>query len=230
MDKNYEELKKTALELGACCFGVADIREIKYDCFLPKWVVKNLNYGVSIAVRLSKTILSTVLNYPTKIYFHHYRTVNYLLDQIAIKIVKKIQDKGYNALPIPASQTTDWEHQRADFSHKKVAILAGIGWLGRNNLVVHPKYGAQIRLVTILTDIPLKTDSPLNMGCGECRRCIPVCPVGAIKENPRDFDHIKCYQALRNFVKKGYVGQYICGICLRVCDGRRSNLMGKHLP
>ncbi len=219
-NRNYEMLKKIALEGGACCFRVADIRRIKYNYLLPKEAVEQLDYGISIAVRLSSSVLSTIVNHPTKIYFHHYRTVNYALDQIALKITDKIQRLGYKALPVPASQTIDWENQKADFSHKKVAVLAGIGWLGRNNLVVHPKYGAQIRLVTVLTDMPLKVDSPLNMNCRNCRKCIQVCPVGAIHETPQQFEHQTCYEALKNFVKKGYTGQYICGICVRVCDGK----------
>ncbi|MEO0077238.1 MAG: 4Fe-4S binding protein, partial [candidate division WOR-3 bacterium] len=104
-------------------------------------------------------------------------------------------------------------------SHKRIGVAAGLGWIGRNNLLVHPQYGSQFRLVTILTDMPLATDTPLNSDCQDCRKCIEVCPAQAIKERPEDFDHMKCFEQLKEFQKKGYVGQYICGVCVKACSG-----------
>lgn len=219
-EENYSILKRMALENGALLFGVADMGNIKRDDFLiSPDVIKDLSFGISIGVRLSQKILEEIVDHPTRLYYHHYRQVNIFLDQLALRVSNFIQAKGYNALPIPASQTIDWKNQKGHLSHKRVGREAGLGWIGRNNLLVNPEYGAQFRLVTILTDFPLKTDKPINRDCGKCRKCIEVCPVGAIKEDPKDFDHIKCYELLKNFQKKGYVGQYICGICVKVCNG-----------
>ena len=108
-------------------------------------------------------------DHPTALYLHHYRQANYILDQIAFRVAALIQRSGGQALPIAASQIVDWEHQRGHLSHKALAHAAGLGWLGRNNLLVHPQFGARVRLVSILTDLPLQVDRPLD----KFLRCVP---------------------------------------------------------
>jgi len=103
------------------------------------------------------------------------------------------------------------------FHYQRMNIL--LGWIGRNNLLVTKRYGSCLRLGTILTDIPLKADSPLDQDCGLCRRCLNVCPVNAIHESPADFDHIACYEQLKIFQKKHNIRHMICGICVKVCLG-----------
>jgi epoxyqueuosine reductase QueG len=126
-------------------------------------------------------------------------------------------------LPIPASQIVDWKNQRGHLSHKHVSRLAGLGWIGRNNLLVNEKFGSRIRLLTILTDLPLATDSPLSKDCGSCRACQSVCPVGAIKDRPEDFDHLQCYEQLKVFSKTLHFSHHICGICVKACRGYRTS-------
>jgi len=219
MNKNYQELKKIALEEGADLFGVADIGKIKNKFMLSQDLLKKLDKAVCLGVRLSESILAQIKDAPTKIYFHHYRTVNSALDQAALKINNHIQRKGYLSLPIPASQIIDWENQKAHLSHKEIGRLAGLGWVGRNNLLVNARLGSQFRIVTILTDMPLKTDKPTKEDCGKCRLCVRICPAGAIKENPEDFDHQACFEKLKEFQKQRLVDQYICGVCVKACKG-----------
>lgn len=215
-----KELERVARDLGAALFGTADIRPIKKEFHFPDEILEDLDYAVSIGLRLSDSILDGIVDAPTKIYFHHYRQANAALDQIALRISGIIQSRGYKALPVPASQITDWEKQKAHLSHKRIGELAGLGFIGRNNLLVNPEIGARFRLVTVLTDAPLKGAKPLKLDCKNCRACIEVCPVNAIKEKQKDFDHIKCYEKLKEFRNKGIVGQFICGICVKACRGK----------
>jgi len=221
MDKNksYLELKKFSQAQGADLFGVADIRNIKKDFLLSRDLLEKLDQAICLGIRLSGSILEEIENAPTRLYFHHYRTVNALLDQIALKTANYIQNKGYLALPIPASQILDWQNQKAHLSHKKLGVLAGLGWIGRNNLLVNEKLGSQFRLASILTSLPLKTDKPVRKDCGDCRFCVKICPSGAIKEQAEDFDHNRCFEKLKEFQKQRLVDQYICGICVKVCKG-----------
>jgi epoxyqueuosine reductase QueG len=214
MDKkaSYQKLKKTAAELGAAAFGVCAFNE-----------KKGLDFAVSMAVRLSKSVLDEIGDHPTRLYFHHYRQANGLLDHIAMRVSNLIQSAGFNALPVPASQIVDWERQTAYLSHKKIAQQAGMGWLGRNNLIVHPEFGSQIRLVTVLTDMPLEVDKPLKKTCNKCKSCIKVCPASAIKESPEDFDHMACFDKLKFFQKQRFTDQYICGICVKACVSRAAS-------
>lgn len=216
-NKNYLSLKKFSQDLGIDLFGVADILGIKKDFLLEQKVLEKFDKAVSLGLRLSEAILEEIQDIPTKLYFHHYKTVNAYLDQAALKINNYIQKKGFLAIPIPASQIMDWTNQKAHLSHKKIGYLAGLGWIGRNNLLVNKNFGSQFRLVSILTNIPLKIDKPTNQDCGSCRLCIQVCPVAAIKEDPRDFQYLKCFEKLKEFQKQKFVEQYICGICVKVC-------------
>jgi epoxyqueuosine reductase QueG len=202
-------------------FGVADIDKIKKDFMLSQNLLEKFDKAISLGLRLSSSILEEIKDAPTRLYFHHYRTVNSFLEQTAIKVCNYIQKEGFLALPIPASLIVDWTNQKAHLSHKKVGYLAGLGWLGRNNLLVNNNLGSQFRLVSILTNIPLKADKPTRRDCGDCRLCIGVCPVQAIKDNPQDFNHLKCFEKLKEFQKQRLVGQHICGVCVKVCTGRR---------
>jgi len=218
-NKNYLNLKKFCLEQGIDLFGVADILEIKDEFMILGRTLEKLNQAVCLGVRLSAGILDEIENAPTRLYFHHYKTINTLLDQVALKAGNYIQRKGYLALAIPASQIVDWQNQKAHLSHKKIGYLAGLGWIGRNNLLVNKELGSQFRLVSVLTNMPLKIDKPTKQLCRDCRICLEVCPVGAIKEDPSDFDHLKCFEKLKDFQKQKLVDQYICGICVKACKG-----------
>jgi epoxyqueuosine reductase QueG len=218
---NYRLLERRAKQLGASLFGVADISKEKENFALPQEAMKKLNCAIVLGIPLSSAVLDTIADAPNKIYFHHYRTANSLLDQIALWLSNFIQGKGFAALPIPASQIVDWQKQSAHLSHKKIGLLAGLGWIGRNNLLVNQKLGSQFRLVSILTDMPLKADKPIRENCAKCQLCVSVCPVGAIKQRPKDFDHHSCFEKLKEFQKSASVGQYICGICVKACRGRK---------
>lgn len=220
-ERNYNELKELVFEKGITLFGVADLEPIKDRLLLSENELKGLKYGISMAVVLSKEVLEGIEEKPTILYKWHYRQANINLDNNAFLITQEIMRRGYKALPIAASQIIDWQKQLAHVSHRIVAEAAGLGWRGRNNLIVNEKYGSQIRLITVLTDIPLKTDKPVEFGCGTCRRCIDVCPVKALGETPDQYNFDLCFNQLKEFSKIQGVGQYICGICVKACYGKR---------
>jgi epoxyqueuosine reductase len=221
--ENYQRLKEFALDLGVALFGVADVTAARDTFHIhPPESVAHLDRGVSMAVRLSDAVLDTLVDKPNLMYKHHYREANELLDGVAFRLSARIEEWGYRGLAVAASQTIDWPKQIAHLSHKRVAVLAGLGWMGRNNLLVTPHHGARVRLVTVLTNMPLATDEPLKEGCGSCRDCLTVCPAGAIGERQEDFDHQACYEQLRHFAKKENIGYYICGLCQKACGGKQA--------
>ncbi len=219
---DYENLRRFCLEsLGLDLFGVADIKEVRQTFSLSPWVADRYDYGISVGKEVLLSVLDEIKDAPTPLYFHHYRQLNSYLDRAALQIAAEITSHGYLALPVAASQILDWKDQKAHLSHKKIAELAGLGWLGKNNLLVNPVLGSRLRLVTVLTNLPLKTDFALPYGCGRCRRCQTVCPAGAIKDLPSTFDHLACFEKLKEFRNKGLVGQYIFGICVKACHGQK---------
>ena len=220
--EHHEEVKNFALQSGASLFGVTEISAVQDRInFLSPSALKGMDWAISMAFHLSDRILEDIVDGPTKLYFFHYQRVNIHLDELALKVTQFLQSHGWQALPIPASQIIDWENQRAHISHKHVALKAGLGWIGRNNLLVTPEYGSRVRLVTVLTDRPMKADRPLAWDCGDCRTCLPSCPSHSIKEKPEDFDHRGCYLQIRTLVKAAGISQNICGLCVKACRGKK---------
>lgn len=215
-----EEMGKFLLGEGASIFAVADISKIKKDFHIKENILKQFDKAVCFGVRLSDAVIDEIENHPTEAYYHHYRRVNILLDNIGLRLTNFIQDKGFYAYPAPASLVEDWQKQTASVSHKRIAVEAGLGWIGRNNLLVTEKFGSRVRFASVLTDMPLKTQAPLKRDCGACKACVSECPAGAIKMEREKFDHIGCFEKLKEFRNKGYTSQYICGVCLKTC---RSN-------
>ncbi len=221
--ETVEKLKTLCRLWGGSLFGVADLRSFKKEeVLLPPSLRDRVPYGISVGFHLSNAILEEIENQPTPLYFHHYQRSNILLDTIGLIVTSTIQDIGYQALPIPASQIVDWKTQKGHLSHKHVARAAGLGWIGRSNLLVNEQFGSRIRLITILTDIPLVVNSPSTRDCGSCRNCLPACPAGAIKERQEDFDHLRCYEQLRTFAKTLHFSHNICGVCIKACRGFRN--------
>ena len=144
-NQNYRTLKSSSLLQGAALFGVADIEPLKKDFYLSEKECRGMSYGVVLGVPLSPAVLDGIEDRPTLLYKWHYRQANNLLDKIAFQLCGKIIEMNYRALPIPASQLIDWEKHLGAVSHRTVGESAGLGWRGRNNLLVHPEYGARIR-------------------------------------------------------------------------------------
>jgi epoxyqueuosine reductase len=222
--KNYAQLKKFCMELGLDLFGVADITQIRNDFVLSNDTAEKFPLAVSIGAALSRAVMGDIADHPTRPYFHHYKTVNVFLDQSAYRIAQFIEKKGFAAFPVAASQILDWQKQTALLSHREIGRRAGLGWMGRNNLLVNKKLGSNFRLTTILTDMALPVDSPVKDTCGECRRCIAVCPAHAIKESPEEFDREACRAQLKEFQRLRYTEQFICGVCVRACVGSRRQI------
>jgi epoxyqueuosine reductase len=224
--KSYDELRAKALDLGFDLFGIADAAAMRDDFLLEPETRGRFDRAVSLGKRLGDAVLDDLRDHPTPLYFHHYRQVNYFLDRGAFLLADHIQRLGFGAVAVAASQLIDWNKQTAHLSHKHVAAAAGLGWIGRSNLLVNPEFGSRIRLVTVLTDFPVEPDTPQTRDCGDCRACLASCPAGAIKERREDFDHLACYEKLKEFRKKGYVSQFICGLCVRDCRGPKPHVDG----
>lgn len=80
----------------------------------------------------------------------------------------------------------------APLVEKQLAVDAGLGWIGRQSLLVTPQFGSFILLgELVITEDADVYDSPLSDGCGECRRCVEACPVNALLAT-RSVDASKC--------------------------------------
>ncbi len=118
-------------------------------------------------------------------------------NQTARTLVFRLQELGFRALNVPVGfpmEIDRWPGKMWLSSDKINATEAGLGRMGWNRLVLHPRFGANIVLGTILTNAELASyDAPLEFNpCVECKLCVSVCPVGAIGADGY-FDFVSCY-------------------------------------
>lgn len=116
----------------------------------------------------------------------------------------------------------------APLSEKSYARRAGLGWIGRNSLLVNPKYGSMLHLGELIINEEVdEYDTPREMvGCGECRRCVEACPNGAIMED-RSIDTNRCISC--RTIEREESGEDIaldgwifgCDACQSVCPYNR---------
>jgi epoxyqueuosine reductase len=108
------------------------------------------------------------------------------------------------------------------------AQRAGLGWIGKHTLLLHPQRGSWLLLGEIITTLPLQTSPPLDadIGCGTCTRCIDACPTRAIDAAGYRMDPTRCISYL-TIEHKGPIdptlqpmmGDWIagCDVCQEVC-------------
>lgn len=78
------------------------------------------------------------------------------------------------------------------------AMKAGLGWIGKNNLLIIPHAGTMFFLGEIFVDIELEYDKPIESRCGLCHRCIDNCPTHALSTDPFDAQLCLSYQLIEN--------------------------------
>ncbi len=209
---------------GMSLWGVADLdtarRSEEMRGCVPDDLCGGYSRAVVMGVRLQDAVLEGIEDRPTPLYFHHYRQANFFLDRVAFDIARLLQDAGHSALAIPATQIITRKPMRGHACHRSLGWAAGLGWRGRNNLLVHPEYGSRVRYVSVLTDAPLDAGTPMSGGCGDCFECVKACPAGAIHASAEDFDIVACKAKLDEFARLPFVGQHICGVCVKACRGK----------
>ena len=80
-------------------------------------------------------------------------------------------------------------------AERSIAHRAGLGFIGRNHMLVNPDFGSQIFLGEIVTDLKLRSDRPIKRRCRDCDKCIKSCPTGALGFDG-SFDATRCISYL----------------------------------
>jgi epoxyqueuosine reductase QueG len=184
--------------------------------------------GISIAVALDPGIVKGITQGPTKEYYNEYIKVNRKLDSLSKMISSFIVSQGYKAEYWGATEDRIYGKDLTDLPHKTMATLSGLGWIGKNALLVTKEFGSAVRLTTVLTDIDeyVEDKSIKESSCGSCRMCVDSCPGNAPsgkkwKRNLfRDdfFNAGFCREAAKGIAKEKIgINNTICGICIANC-------------
>jgi epoxyqueuosine reductase QueG len=161
---------------------------------------ENKNYPTAIlfGINLSPNYLQTIMNTPDYVQ----RMVNNGMDfskdefyltelktgELADKISQWLINSGYKAYSHSDKNQIETGffngiYEGTPLPHKTIARMAGIGWIGKNNLLVTPEFGSALCLGVVLTNAPVKITSPKSVQskCDNCNVCVKVCEPKALK-------------------------------------------------
>jgi epoxyqueuosine reductase len=230
MHETVNRIREALRARGAALAEPADIRE------LPADMRGEFTHALLIGVALDPEIIEGILGGPSWDYCEEYRRANRLLFILADTAADMLKEAGYSADPVePTTQGFDKMSLRARFSHKAAATRAGVGWIGKNDLLITREYGSALRFAAVLTDADLGSPEPVNRSfCGSCTACLDICPgkapSGKLWEAGMDRDEFfnvrACYEVAKGFSEENGFGASICGMCIAACPWTKRYIEG----
>lgn len=246
-----EAIKQKAIELGFDLVGVTGARPIDAEQieYLKTWLAAgraaSMNYmHRNFAKRTdpakmlpgAKSVICVGLNYkpppiddpPDDIPGDYGRIANYALYEDYHPFMKKcLQELARFMSDTSGASNSAFKIcvDSAPLAERALAQRAGLGFIGKNHILINPHLGLQIFLGEIITDIELDHDSPMTNHCPDCNKCIRACPTGAL-DTEGGFDANKCISYLTIEHKAdiadelaGKIGNRLfgCGECVLAC-------------
>ncbi|MHA2077194.1 MAG: 4Fe-4S double cluster binding domain-containing protein [Candidatus Thorarchaeota archaeon] len=180
------ELREKAIEAGFASVGISSPETLQD---LPYGWIRDLRRLDTPEDDLQTVKSVIVLVDPPKIHsndshFESYYFAEEIMKNKAWIIVDFLHQRGFDA---------KWS---INIPLKTTAVKSGLGAQGKNTLLISPEFGPRIRLIAVLTDAVLDFDSPFEGDlCGDCDRCIKVCPTKAIEPYRLNITHCMVYSS-----------------------------------
>lgn len=240
-------VKQTALELGFSFVGIAKARQLDEEARrLEEWLNRDY-YGKMgyMANHFDKRIDPTKLVLGAKsvvTLMYNYYNDEQQTDPNAPKISMYAYGKDYHHvvknklktfLSILNEEIGEVNGRcfvdSAPVLERDWAKHSGIGWIGKNSLLINKKQGSYFFLAELIIDLELEADAPIKDYCGRCTRCIDACPTEAIVE-PYVVDGSKCISyftiELKDAIPQEVKGKFDnwmfgCDVCQQVCPWNR---------
>jgi hypothetical protein len=145
------------------------------------------------------------------IYAEEYNKINGFLNAIAGEIAD-----SFGGIPIQATVEgikvkNVEEYYRMTVSHRVIAENGGLGWRGKNGLIVNEKFSCAIRFASVITDLPLIHGRKVRASCGECEACLKSCSFLKNKDKLEDYR-----ENCRRYILKLGLKAEVCGNAFRL--------------
>ena len=247
LHKRSQIVKSKAENLGFISCGISKAEYLEEEAtLLEKWLSNGMhgqmhymesNFDKRVDPRKlfpgAKSVISLAYNYfPTENQNpdSSYKVSNYAYGRDYHKVIRKKLKEFLAELSTEFGDIAGRGFvDSAPVMDKAWATRSGVGWLGKNSNIIHPKKGSYFFLAEIITDLALEADPPIKDYCGTCTRCIDACPTDAI-ESPYVVNGSKCISYLtielkdsipREFHNKMEGWIFGCDICQQVCPWNR---------
>lgn len=244
--KLSNEIKAEALRLGFSACGIARAEAVNTDNSetFTQWLDAkgnaNMDYmGNHLDKRLNpellmtgvKSIVSVAMNYAPaqQIPKDQYQFAAYAYGKDYHDIVKKKLFLLADSIKQLTADTHPSFNYRcfcdsAPVLERYWALQAGIGWIGRNHQLIIPKAGSMFVLGELFLDFELEYNHPMKNKCGDCQRCLDVCPTKVLSTHPFDAARCLSYQLIENRQElseetREKMGNFIygCDRCQQAC-------------
>lgn len=220
MPLQSKDVKTIATDLGAILCGIAPIDRF-VDCpkgYHPTDVMPTCQSVIALAVPFSEQILHADM----LTYTQERNRAAELVDTMAKRMVEHLRTHAVDATPVfalrPAGMDESSGRIRGQISLKHAGMLAGLGVIGKNTLLVNDKHGNMIWLSAVLTGAVLDADplAAYETCPPNCGLCIGSCPVKALDEDP--INQVLCWK--HAFSYDTGAEQINCHLCRSICPNR----------
>lgn len=210
-------IKKKALELGFDLIAITNADAIPQNdiLFFSEWLAAGYAAGMSYMHRNTEkrmhpdkllqnatSVICLAVNYRPK---HHSSPdrqkaaiANFAIYQDYHPFIRQLLKKLVNFI---SERVDDPKHRykicvdSVPLAERSLAQRAGIGFIGKNHMLINPLLGSQLLLAEIVTTVKLAPDEPIKNSCKNCCKCINACPTGALR-NDGTFNAAKCISYL----------------------------------
>lgn len=226
----YRKIEAAARESGSALVGFADLSPLKGMLAGDPGAFEFPN-AVTFAVEIPKEAARASLEKPSEEMRSAYKMCNRKLKEAGERISQLLAAEGYKARFIDPAQRVNPEKLLGPISQKAIASLSGMGWIGKNGLLITEEFGPRQRVGAVLTDMPVNRQAKLiDNKCGECTACIDRCAMKVLKN--ADFKHhpesrdlvidwAKCGVYEAKLIGDGSRPEKACGRCVSVCPFSR---------
>ncbi len=158
----------------------------------------------SVIVMAGRMLDSTFLSPNPRVYVLRYSQLRLQYQSMGYNMCRLLEDKGHWAINFPSTAPQDsgpvGKLLFADFSHRHAAELAGLGQIGRNRLLITPRFGPRIWLMSVITTAELASDPMISdelCAGDQCNICVDKCPECALSTEGNDVN--RCLQGYGRF-------------------------------